>query len=61
MHLLSGDVEPWEASAQSSEDISASPLDMERVARLESEVAGLRKEIADLRQQFAEFKAQFGQ
>jgi uncharacterized protein YceH (UPF0502 family) len=59
MHLLCGDVEPWEPAAQSSEAVSTSSLDMERIARLESEVASLRKEIADLRQQFAEFKAQF--
>lgn len=59
MHLLSGDVEPWQPPLQSS-GTSGNSTDMESIARLESEIAGLHKEIADLRQQFSEFKAQFG-
>ncbi len=58
MHLLSGDVETWEPPP-SGEDLSTSPLDMERIARLETEVASLQKEIADLRQQFEDLRTEF--
>jgi uncharacterized protein YceH (UPF0502 family) len=61
MHLLSGDVEPWEPAVQSGFVASSSSVDIERLARLESEIDGLQKEVADLKQQFSEFKAQFGQ
>ncbi len=59
MHLLSGDVETWEPPAPSGEDVSTNPLDMERIARLETEVASLQKEIADLRQQFEDLRTEF--
>jgi uncharacterized protein YceH (UPF0502 family) len=50
-HLLSGDVEGWEAPEESSAAVARGAIDDERVARLEREVAELKKEIAELRAQ----------
>jgi uncharacterized protein YceH (UPF0502 family) len=57
-HLLSGDVEAWEPSAETTPD-TASSVDGERLAHLETQVATLQTDLADLRQQMAEFKKQF--
>ena len=58
-HLLSGDVEAWEAKS----DAEAAPIvvsaDGERMARLEEEVAALHKDVADLKLQFSAFRKQF--
>jgi uncharacterized protein YceH (UPF0502 family) len=56
MHLLCGDVEPWEPAALSSASASGSEVDLERIEHLESEVASLRKEIADLKKQVEELQ-----
>jgi hypothetical protein len=58
-HLLSGDVEGWEASPESAAAAVHTAADDERVARLESEVAELRREMSDLKQQMESFKKQF--
>ncbi len=56
-HLLSGDVEGWEAPEPAA---AASRVDGdERVSRLENELAELRREVADLKQQMESFKRQF--
>jgi hypothetical protein len=57
-HLLSGDVEAWEPSAESA-SFSGPADDNERMAHLEEQVAALQKEVAEIRQQMAEFKKQF--
>ena len=59
-HLLSGDVEGWEAPAQVSSSVASSPLDDERVARLERDVAELKKEIAELKALVESFKKDEG-
>ena len=65
-HLLSGDVESFEAKPDVEASTTTISDDRERVARLEKELGALRKEvadsqkeIADLKQQFAQFKKQF--
>jgi len=65
-HLLSGDVESFEAKSEESASTTTNSPDVERLSRLEKELAALRneatdfqKEIADLKQQFAQFKKQF--
>jgi len=65
-HLLSGDVESFEAKSEESASTTTNSPEVERLSRLEKEVAALRneatdfqKEIADLKQQFAQFKKQF--
>jgi uncharacterized protein YceH (UPF0502 family) len=57
-HLLSGDVEAWEPSAETASYGSLSD-DNERVTHLEEQVATLRNEVAELKQQMAEFRKQF--
>jgi uncharacterized protein YceH (UPF0502 family) len=57
-HLLSGDVEAWEPSADTASSGSLSD-DNERVTHLEEQVATLRNEVAELKQQIAEFRKQF--
>ncbi len=54
MHLLCGDVEPWEPAASPGTSIGESTIDNERIERLENEVATLRKDLADLKQQVEE-------
>lgn len=56
-HLLSGDVEGWEAPPEPA--ASSHGADDERVARLENEVAELRREMSELKQQMESFKRQF--
>jgi uncharacterized protein YceH (UPF0502 family) len=58
-HLLSGDVESFEAKPDVEATTSGIHADGERIAHLEEKVAALQKEIADLRQQFAVFRKQF--
>jgi uncharacterized protein YceH (UPF0502 family) len=58
-HLLSGDVESFEAKLDVEATASGIHVDGERIAGLEEKVAALQKEIADLRQQFAVFRKQF--
>lgn len=58
VHLLSGDVEGWEAQPAASAAAVAGSPDSERIAQLESEIACLRKEVADLKLQFADFRKQ---
>jgi uncharacterized protein YceH (UPF0502 family) len=58
-HLLSGDVEGWEAPPDSSASSGRGASDDERVIRLEGEVAELRKEIAELKEQMESFRKQF--
>jgi uncharacterized protein len=57
-HLLSGDVEAWEPSAEAT-SFSGPSDDNERMAHLEEQVAALQKEVAEIKQQMAEFKKQF--
>jgi uncharacterized protein YceH (UPF0502 family) len=58
-HLLSGDVEAFEAKPQTEANATSAGEGGERIARLEAQVATLQKDIADLRQQFAVFRKQF--
>ena len=58
-HLLSGDVESFEANAHGETAATPNSVDGERIARLEEEVAALHKEVADVKQQFAAFRKQF--
>jgi uncharacterized protein len=57
-HLLSGDVEGWEAPAESAPDAHRS-ADAGRLERLESEVAELRKELGELKLQMEALKKQY--
>ena len=57
-HLLSGDVQAWEAAPTAAAAAGGSD-NSERIARLEEEVANLRREVADLKQQLASFRKQF--
>jgi uncharacterized protein YceH (UPF0502 family) len=66
VHLLSGDVEEWDAKSVAEPQFPPASADGERIAHLEKEVAALcndvadfQKEIADLRQEFAQFRKQF--
>jgi uncharacterized protein YceH (UPF0502 family) len=54
-HLLSGDIEVWEAPAEST---ASATVDDERLLRLESEVAELRKEIAEVRASIEQLKGE---
>ncbi|HZE23457.1 MAG TPA: DUF480 domain-containing protein [Blattabacteriaceae bacterium] len=56
-HLLSGDVEAWEPSAETAS--SGVTDENERVAHLEAQVSALQSEVAELKQQMAEFRKQF--
>ena len=65
-HLLSGDVESFEAKPMEETTAATNSADGERIAHLEkglgalrSEVSDFQKEISDLKQQFAQFKKQF--
>jgi uncharacterized protein YceH (UPF0502 family) len=57
-HLLSGEPEGWEASAEPSAAAGTPEADG-RVAKLEAAVEALQAQIADLQQQFADFRKQF--
>jgi uncharacterized protein YceH (UPF0502 family) len=54
-HLLSGDIEVWEAPAEST---ASATVDDERLLRLESEVAELRKEIAEVKASIEQLKGE---
>lgn len=58
-HLLSGDVEGWEAPPEAEPAGARRSDGDERVARLESEVAELRREMAEVKQQIESFRRQF--
>jgi uncharacterized protein YceH (UPF0502 family) len=58
-HLLSGDVEGWEAPPETASASARSAGDDERVERLENEVAELRREMSELKQQMESLKKQF--
>jgi uncharacterized protein len=57
-HLLSGDVEGYEAPPESSAALSRGGDD-ERIAQLESQVAELQRELGELKQQMESFRKQF--
>jgi uncharacterized protein len=57
-HLLSGEPEGWDASAQPFAAIAADAGVDDRIARLEGEVESLHTEIAELKQQFVDFRKQ---
>jgi uncharacterized protein YceH (UPF0502 family) len=59
-HLLSGDIEVWEAPAEPGAAAARASENDERVARLESEVAELRKEIAELKLLLEDMRKQSG-
>jgi uncharacterized protein YceH (UPF0502 family) len=60
MHLLSGQPEILVASQPPSHAVWAfSSSDLDRIARLESDVLDLRRELADVQHQFAAFRKQF--
>jgi uncharacterized protein YceH (UPF0502 family) len=54
-HLLCGDVEGWEAPAESA---ASAPADDERLIRLESEVSELKKQIAELQASLEQLKGE---
>ena len=58
-HLLCGDKPEWEAPAPVVETRTESPVDDERIVRLEEEVSALRKEMADLKEEVLRFRRQF--
>jgi uncharacterized protein YceH (UPF0502 family) len=58
-HLLSGDVESFDAKPVAETSAATISADGERIAHLQEEIASLHKEIADLRQEFAQFRKQF--
>jgi uncharacterized protein YceH (UPF0502 family) len=58
-HLLSGDVESFEAKPEIETSRSTGTADGERIASLEEKVSALQKEIIDLKQQLATFRKQF--
>jgi len=58
-HLLSGDVEAWQAEPAQESAVSANSADSERIARLEEKVASLEQEVSNLKQQVADFRKQF--
>ena len=59
VHLLSGDVEQFEAQKKPHADLGGISVDGDRVRKLEEDLAGLKNELADLKQQFALFRKQF--
>ncbi len=58
-HLLSGDVEGFDAPQETAPTAVTGSADPERLERLESEVAELRREVGELKQQMESFKRQF--
>ena len=57
-HLLSGDVEAWEPSAETS-GFSGVLEDNGRMAHLEQQVTALQNEVAEIKQQLVELRKQF--
>ena len=58
-HLLSGEVEAWEAPPTPGSATGGDASRADRLERLESEVASLRAEVAELSKQLADFRKQF--
>jgi uncharacterized protein YceH (UPF0502 family) len=58
-HLLSGDVEAFEAKPRTEANGTSVGAEGGRIAGLEEKVAAVQKDIADLKQQFAVFRKQF--
>ena len=58
-HLLSGEVEAFQAPAQAVAISRSDSTDDGRVARLENEVAELRNEVAELKREMESFRKQF--
>jgi uncharacterized protein len=58
-HLLSGDVQGWEAPAGTGALVGDEVADAGRITKLEGEVAELRREVAELKLQVESFKKQF--
>jgi uncharacterized protein YceH (UPF0502 family) len=58
-HLLSGDVQVWEAKPVTEAESTSASVDGERIVHLEEVVAGVQKEITELQRQFKEFRKQF--
>jgi len=59
VHLLSGEVSVPDVHAATAEASTHTPIDGDRISRLEEEVGALRKEVADLREQLERFRKQF--
>jgi uncharacterized protein len=57
-HLLSGDVEGWEAPEPTAASAAGVDGD-ERISRLENEIIDLRREVSELKQQMESFRRQF--
>ena len=58
-HLLSGDVQTPTPEPSAEVSTPSTPVDDDRIARLENDLADVQKEIADLKQQFSSFRKQF--
>ena len=58
-HLLSGEPEGWEGSADVPAGLVVSPDGEDRIARLEAEVESLHTQVAELQRQFVDFRKQF--
>jgi uncharacterized protein len=58
-HLLAGDVVEAEAPELVGGVVERSPVDAERIARLEEEVAALRREVGEVKDQLERFRKQF--
>lgn len=59
MHLLSGDVVVPESPQAASTTDTQSPVDSERVGRLEEQISVLRREVDELKSQLEGFRKQF--
>ncbi len=60
-HLLSGDVEEWDAKSVAEPPLTPASVDGERIAHLEREVAALRNDVADFQKEVAELKQKFAE
>jgi uncharacterized protein YceH (UPF0502 family) len=58
-HLLAGDVVEAEVPVYPAARVEDTPVDSERVTRLEEEVAELRREVGEVRDQLERFRRQF--
>ena len=58
-HLLSGDVQTPAPEPSAEVSTPSTPVDDDRIERLENDLADVQKEIADLKQQFSSFRKQF--
>ncbi len=57
-HLLSGEVETWEAEPAAGAD-AAAVSGADRIALLEEKIAALQKEVEEIHREFADFRKQF--